>query len=104
VNKHQSPKTSNGLKVGDRVIDFRGEDTGVVTAVELNRGPGKSDRVTVLVDGREDWAHCQSSSNYCEVWTKRPIAFGPRHDFVGNPNGRTACEVCGLGSRNGAHV
>jgi hypothetical protein len=62
VSKH---RTSNGLAVGDRVIDFRGETTGVVTWVETDRGPGKSDKVTVLVDG-DGW----SQSNYCEVWSK----------------------------------
>jgi len=37
------------LKVGDRVVDFRGEKVGTVVAIETGRYP-KSDRVTVALD------------------------------------------------------
>jgi hypothetical protein len=50
--------TTNGLSAGDKVIDFRGEQRGTVTAIYTDRAP-KSDRV--VVNGRE---------YYCTVWSK----------------------------------
>jgi hypothetical protein len=46
------------LKVGDKVIDFRGEETGVVTHVSGDRG--RKSRL-VVVNGRE---------YYERVWQK----------------------------------
>jgi len=59
--------TANGLMVGDRVIDFRGETLGTVEAIEVDRG-GRSDKVTVMTDhGYRQW-------NYCSVWSLLPRA------------------------------
>lgn len=58
-------RTSNGLSVGDSVIDFRGEKTGVVTAIQISRGEGKSDKVTVRM-ADDDW----TQTYYCGVWSK----------------------------------
>lgn len=52
-------KTSNGLAVGDHVVSFRGDETGVVESIETDRGGGRSDKV--IVNGR---------SFYCSVWSK----------------------------------
>lgn len=49
-------------KVGDRVIDFRGESTGTVSAVHPSKDPSKSHKVTVKTDAGYD------SHNYESVW------------------------------------
>lgn len=64
INTPTPVKTSNGLTVGDFVVDFRGEQRGTVTAIEVDRGDGRSDKVTVVAtDGLTYW-------NYCTVWSK----------------------------------
>jgi hypothetical protein len=50
------------LKVGDRVIDFRGEKTGVVTNIRDGR---VSRHVTVAID-EDGWQR----ENYEHVWKK----------------------------------
>lgn len=61
----QNTTRERKLTLGDRVIDFRGEKTGEVVSVEANRGPGKSDRVVVLVDNGGG-----QYRNYETVWSK----------------------------------
>jgi hypothetical protein len=48
------------LKVGDKVIDFRGEMTGVVTNIREGR---VSRHVTVRIDGQN-----RQQENYEHVW------------------------------------
>jgi hypothetical protein len=50
------------LKVGDRVIDFRGEKTGVVTYIRDGR---VSRHVSVKIDGEN-----RDQENYEHVWRK----------------------------------
>lgn len=49
-------------KVGDRVIDFRGESKGTIAAIHVSDDPGKSHKVTVQTDAG------YQEHNYESVW------------------------------------
>jgi hypothetical protein len=49
-------------QVGDRVIDFRGQETGTISAVHPSNDPSKSHKVTVKTDTG------YNSHNYENVW------------------------------------
>jgi preprotein translocase subunit YajC len=55
---------TNGLAVGDEVVSFRGV-LGTVTAIEVDRGAGRSDMVTVVDEDGNNWW------NYETVWGHR---------------------------------
>lgn len=68
--KQTDATRTNGLRVGDKVIDFRGEKTGTVEAIETGRYP-KSDKVTVLVNDKHSGRpSTYRSYNYETVWSK----------------------------------
>ena len=69
IRREQNTTRENGLRVGDKVIDFRGEKTGEVISVEAQRGPGRSDKVTVQVVEPKRLAG-SIYHNYETVWSK----------------------------------